>query len=75
MRAEAIDWLDKHIWDLGITLTFKYEVTEQRADRAIGQTRNKVDRALYDLSNYIKIQNLFFLNRFCILHLILLRDR
>ena len=35
MRAEAIAWLDKHEWDLGITLTFKVDVTEQRADKAI----------------------------------------
>ena len=47
MRAEAIAWLDKHEWDLGITLTFKVDVTEQRADKAIGQMWNKVDRALY----------------------------
>ena len=47
MRAEAIDWLDKHIWDLGITLTFKDNVNEQRADRAIGHMWNRVDRTLY----------------------------
>ena len=47
MRAEAIDWLDKHEWDLGITLTFKHDVSEQKADRAIGHMWNRVDRALY----------------------------
>ena len=47
MRAEAIEWLDKHVWDLGITLTFKYDVSEHKADRANGQMWNRVDRALY----------------------------
>ena len=36
MRAEAVAWLDEHEWDLGITLTFKDNVTEQKADKAIG---------------------------------------
>ena len=47
MRAEAVAWLDEHEWDLGITLTFKDNVTEQKADKAIGHMWNKVDRALY----------------------------
>ena len=47
MRAKAIDWLDENVWDLGITLTFKHDVSELRADKAIGHMWNRVDRALY----------------------------
>jgi len=39
MRAEAIDWLDKHVWDLGITLTFKDDVTGQRTEEALARGR------------------------------------
>ena len=53
-RKALTDWIAQTDWELAVTLTFRYDITEARARKTLRRWWNEIDRNLY--GNAVKRQ-------------------
>ena len=53
-RKALTDWIAQTDWELAVTLTFRYDITEARARKTLRRWWNEVDRKFY--GNAVKRQ-------------------
>ena len=53
-RKALTDWIAQTDWELAVTLTFRYDITEARARKTLRRLWNEVDRNFY--GNAVKRQ-------------------
>ena len=46
-RKALTDWIAQTDWELAVTLTFHYDVTEARAEKTLRRLWNEIDRYFY----------------------------
>jgi hypothetical protein len=53
-RQATIDWIAQTDWELAVTLTFRYDITEARARKTLRRWWNEIDKYFY--GNAVKRQ-------------------
>ena len=53
-QETAIEWITQTNWELAVTLTFHYDITEARANKTLRRWWNEIDRYFY--GNAVKRQ-------------------
>ena len=53
-QETAIEWITQTNWELAVTLTFHYDITEARANKTLRRLWNEIDRQFY--GNAVKRQ-------------------